>query len=259
MRWTWMALGLVACSSGTSPESDTDVTTPTPTPEPTPTPVPTTQKSEVVQLQTRDEVTLEADFYDAGVDGSPAFVLLHMIPPGNDRTNWPTDFMELLVDNGWSALAVDRRGAGGSDGVASEAYTGPNGKFDVEAAVSFLSDRGATDLVLIGASNGTTSLLDYAVWAGGEGLPEPVAVGFMTGGNYTENQNAMKTLPQIPAVFTYSTAESAWSDAQKPLDPGSWSFLEYANGSHGTRMFGDKPDVRTDLVDFFSGVLDAPE
>jgi len=210
----------------------------------------------VITVETRDGVMLEGDLYPTGIEGGPAVLLLHMIPPGNDRTNWPTDFIDLLVAQGWAVLALDRRGAGGSDGVAQEAYEGDNGKFDAEAATLALIDGGYGDLAIIGASNGTTSLLDYTVWAGGEGLPVPVAIGFMTGGGYTETQNDMELLDSsIPAVFTYSTAERAWSEEQRPLDQGSWSFLEYDGGAHGTSMFSAKPRVKGDLIDFLQKSL----
>ncbi|HHO52443.1 MAG TPA: hypothetical protein ENK18_16630 [Deltaproteobacteria bacterium] len=228
------------------------VTTPTPSPAPAPI---TPPDAEVIELLTRDDVTLEADWYDSGVAGGPAFVLLHMIPPTYDRTSWPAAFIDRLIEQGWSVLVLDRRGAGASEGLAIEAYEGPDGKLDVEAATRFLQDRAAGPLAIIGASNGTTSMLDYTVWAGGEGLPAPVAVGLMTGGTYTENQNSFSSLPPIPAVFTYSTAERAWSEDQRPLDPGSWSFLEYEGGAHGTQMFDVKPKVKGDLVDFFASVF----
>lgn len=236
----------MACSSSNPP-----LETPTPAPE-MPVPEPEGRPAvEVVTLQTRDGVSLEADFYAVDEPGGPAFVLLHMIPPNNDRTNWPVRFVNDLRDEGWAVLRLDRRGAGGSEGTATEAYTGPNGKFDVEAGALFLADRGYGALALIGASNGTTSALDYATWAGDNDRPVPVAIGFMTGGSYTEAQTAMDVLGDVPSVFTYSTAERDWSEDQRPLDPGTWSFLEYADGAHGTRMFEAQPDVRDDLVAFF--------
>lgn len=237
----WIAL--VGCSGETpeatdTPDTDTDTSF---TPPP----------SEVVTFQTRDGVQLEADLYPTGLAGGTAFVLLHMIPPGNDRTGWPKSFIDQLVDQQWAVVALDRRGAGASGGDPTEAYEGEKGRYDVEAAVLDLQARGYGDIAIIGASNGTTSMIDYTVWAGGEGLPVPVALGFMTGGTYTENQTSMSALPDLPAVFTYSTAERDWSEAQRPLDPGSWSFLEYEGGDHGTRMFDAKPKVKGDLVDFF--------
>lgn len=235
-------LALAACSSSNAPIE-----------APAPAPVAEPEGVEVVTFDTSDGVTLEADYY--GVEGAPAFVLLHMIPPGNDRTNWPSAFVEALQAEGWAVLAVDRRGAGGSAGSAQEAYEGPNGRLDVDAAVRFVTERGHGPVALVGASNGTTSLLDYTVWAEANDRPVPVGLGFMTGGTYTENQNAMEDLPEIPSVFTYSTGERAWSEDQRPLDPGTWSFLEYDGGAHGTRMFEAKPRVTRNLVDFFGPLL----
>ncbi|MCB9777003.1 MAG: hypothetical protein H6742_00395 [Alphaproteobacteria bacterium] len=202
---------------------------------------------EVLSLDTRDGVTLQADLY-AGAGGAPAVLLLHMNPSGGwSRVDWPGDFLQRLVDQGFWVLALDRRGAGASGGVAEDAYQGEKGRYDVEAAAILLDGRGAGDLLVVAASNGTTSMVDYAVWAGGEGLPEPVGLGFLTGGSYTENQTAMEDLPAVPAFFTYSTAERAWSVDQEPLDPGSWSFREYEDGAHGTHMFEAVDDFGADI------------
>jgi pimeloyl-ACP methyl ester carboxylesterase len=248
MRLSVLLILLAACKKQSSPTTPIDTDTTTPGTTDTSVGPPT-----VVTVETRDGVTLEGDWW-AGDPGAPGFVLLHMIPPANDRTNWPRSFEKDLVREGYAVLAIDRRGAGGSEGVAVEAYEGPNGKYDVEACALYLADQGAGPLAIIGASNGTTSMLDYAVFAPDEGLPVPVALGFMTGGTYTENQTAMIDLQQ-PTVFTYSTAEAAWSVDQQPLDPGSWSFLEYPQGDHGTRMFDAAPEVGDDLIAFFTGVL----
>jgi pimeloyl-ACP methyl ester carboxylesterase len=250
------ALFAAGCSGATKE-------TPT-TPAPTPAPAPTTEwiapGGGQISLETSDGVTLEADYYPVEAEGAPGVVLLHMIPPGNDRTNWPVPFVRSLNEAGYAVIALDRRGAGGSEGVATEAYTGPNGKLDVDAAVAKLEADGYGDLALIGASNGTTSMIDYTVWAAGEGRPVPAALGFMTGGTYTEAQTEMSALPPVPAVFTFSTAERDWSEAQRPLDPGgatSWTFHEYPDGDHGTRMFEAAPAVADDLVAFLQAAVPA--
>lgn len=209
---------------------------------------------EVITVTTQDGVQLEADRY-AGLSGEPGFILLHMIPPSNTRADWPPNFISRLTCHGWSVIAIDRRGAGGSEGTPQDSYNGELGKYDAYAAAAALTEIGADGMVLIGASNGTTTALDYTVAAPEQGWPEVRALGFMTGGTYTENQHAMSALPDIPAVFTFSTAEASWSEAQQPLDPGSWSFLEYADGDHGTRMFDAKPKVKGDLEAFFLEVL----
>ena len=44
----------------------------------------------------------------------------------------------------------------------------------------------AFDIAILGASNGTTTALDYTIWARDNGHTVPAALGFMTGGGYTE-------------------------------------------------------------------------
>lgn len=233
----WL-VALVACS-GADPDTDT----------------PLPPGVETVTLTTRDGVDLVGDVHPAAAAG-PGVVLLHMNPAGGfDRADWPQSFVDRLTGAGHHVLALDRRGAGDSGGVAEDAFEGPAGKYDVEAAVLELASRGASPIALVGASNGSTSALDYVVWAPSEGLPEVAAIAFMTGGGYTENQNPMSTLGDVPAVFTYSTAERAWSVAQQPLDPGTWEFREYPEGDHGTRMFAAAPEVEEHLESFLSAAL----
>ncbi len=253
---TLLTLALLACSGSDDPEAtspaDADTDTDADTDADNDGSLP---EVEVVQLVTSDSVTLVGDYYGLGAAGGAGICLLHMIPPSNDRTGWPVSFIEGLRDAGWGVLAIDRRGAGDSGGVATAAY-GPNGKYDTEACVGELASRGHDPVAVIGASNGTTAMIDYAVWAQDEPGAIPVAaMGFMTGGTYTESQTAMTEVPGVPAVFTYSVVERDWSVAQQGLHDDVWSFLEYPNGDHGTRMFQARPEVADDLVDFFADVL----
>lgn len=200
----------------------------------------------VVQLTTSDNVTLEADLI-VPASASGAVVLVHMIPPSWDRTSWPLRVRQTLADLGYVVLSIDRRGAGGSGGVAEDAYTGDGGRLDVEAAARFLSTLPATcgaDLdrfVLIGASNGTTSVLDYTI-AHGEGLPDPLAVAWLSPGEYTENQHTIvdhrDIVEPIPTLIIYPASEP-WSQRFVEQQPGSWSLVELADGVHGTQNFDD--------------------
>ena len=210
----------------------------------------------VVELMTQDDVKLVADYHPVDQQGAPGVVLLHMNPSGGfHRGNWPAEFITALNGAGYAVINVDRRGSGDSEGVARQAYTGEKGKWDVEACALRLQEDGYGELVLIGASNGTTSALDYSAWAGSQDLPVPTASVYMTGGGYTESQTSMEELPEMPVQFTYSTAEKAWSEQQMPLDPGSWQFDEYADGDHGTKMFEADPSVTQDIVDFLGASL----
>lgn len=241
---------LLAACAGTAENTDpTDVETD---------PGWTAPQAGLITVDTQDGVTLEADYLPAPTEGASAVVLLHMIPPNNTKNDWPAQFRDQLTAKGWSVIAVNRRGTQNSGGVAQDSYIGEKGRYDVEACTKKLAADGYGKVAIVGASNGTTSMIDYAVWAGGEGLPEPVGLVFMSGGPYTEAQTAMSTVPKVPMLFQYPPNEADWPDAQRALDPGSWTFTVYDNGAHGTRLFGTADDeaVRTDLVSFLDGVLD---
>ena len=211
-----------------------------------------------IELETRDGITLVADYVQASEPGRPGIALLHMNPVSWDRTSWPHDFLDRLVALDWNVLVLDRRGAGESDGIARDAFEGDAGRYDVESAVVHLVDAGAGPIGLIGASNGTTSLLDYTVWAADEGLTNPVALGLMSGGDYTENQTSMSDLAELggAAVFTYSTAERDWPLAQQAIAPPDWTFLEYGPNGHGTQLLERAPEVADDLLEWFGARVD---
>lgn len=210
----------------------------------------------VVHLPTEDGVTLAADLALTGKSAGPAVVLLHMIPPANDRKNYPAKLITALVDRGISVLNVDRRGAGDSGGVALDAYTGPKAALDGKAAIAFLRGHACAfdgeRLGMVGASNGTTTTLDYSVSA----KAPPRALVFLTGGTYTENQTKLAAqhdkLDKVPLLFVYSTAESAWSKAFAASAPPAWVFKEYANGAHGTGMFAAEPRSVDDVATFLA-------
>jgi alpha-beta hydrolase superfamily lysophospholipase len=216
----------------------------------------------VVKLTTDDGVSLEADLHTTGKARGPAAVLLHMIPPANDRRNYPAAFVSALVTRGISVLNVDRRGAGGSSGDAMQAYLGPKGKLDAKAAVAFLVAHpcaiDATRVAIVGASNGTTTALDYATVA----ETPPAALVFLTGGMYSENQTKIDEqrplLDRTPILFVFSTAESAWSKRFAPGAPSAWVFKEYEGGDHGTRMFAAQPKSVADVADFVASSIARP-
>ncbi len=225
-------------------------------PPPEPPPPPAEEACTVVEVPTADGLNLAADHCPAK-EGSPVVVLLHMIPPHHDRTNYPYAFRKKLVDAGIEVLNLDRRGGGDSDGVAKEAYEGPKGVKDVQAAIDWLRANSKADLsrwACIGASNGTTTCVDYAIKAAdGEGLVGPLTLVLMTGGSYTEKQNALKdsVVTQLPVLFTFNAKEAAWSEAQRGGAPdGLWRFTAYAPGGHGTRVFAPNPEAMTDIVSY---------
>lgn len=203
-----------------------------------------------VTLTTADGVDLVADVLSPA-SSTRGILLLHMNPSGPfTRADWASALRTRLRDEANAhVLVLDRRGAGDSAGVAKDAYEGPGGRLDVAAAVAHLTGLGVTSLAIVGASNGTTSMVDYTVDPIGL-VPERLL--FLTGGTYTENQTAMTALPTVPALFVYGDAESTWSEAQQGVQTG-WTFAEIAGGAHGTRMF-DGPE-RDDVFDRIVGFV----
>jgi hypothetical protein len=218
----------------------------------------------VVHFPTDDGLQLEADLYTTGQTGGPAAILIHMIPPSNDRTNFPPAFIADLTGNGLSVLNFDRRGAGGSQGNPMDAYLGPNGKLDAKGARDFLAAHPCGfdlhRLVIIAASNGTTTAVDYTVLTASDAsLETPRALVFLTGGTYTEAQNTISdqraTFEPIPMLFVFSTEERAWSAGYEPGAPSGWMFKEYNPGAHGVGMFMVQPTSMQFVADFASGAL----
>jgi len=223
-----------------------------------------TAAASVVHLLTDDGVELEADHLTTGETGGPAVVLLHMIPPANDRTNYPQQFLDALLARKIQVLNLDRRGAGQSGGVAQDAYVGPNGKLDAKAAMSFLAQgECAADpfrIGIVGASNGTTSALDYSAYSGMQTTELfPSALVFLTGGTYTENQTKLNDhrdiLDPLPILFVFSTLERGWSAGFLPGAPSAWRFEEYDPGDHGTKMFEARPESIDVVASFLADVL----
>ena len=94
---------------------------------------------------------------------STGVVLAHMFP--TDQSSW-WDFAQILADNGYMALAFDFRGYGESDGEKELDLI----HLDVQAAIEFLEEEGATRLFLIGASMGGTASLKVADQQGVHGV-----------------------------------------------------------------------------------------
>src|SRR5690606_20124682 len=103
-----------------------------------------------ITLETRDEITLAADYWPAETQEPGAVVLIHMHPPGGwNRTNWTTALVDRYVAAGLTVLAIDRRGAGESEGSPDDAWNGEWGRYDVEAAVARVVADGYAQVQLV--------------------------------------------------------------------------------------------------------------
>ncbi len=217
-----------------------------------------------VHFSTADGVRLTADLHPGAGTGGPAVVLLHMNPEGNDNRNFPPELVDGLNALSLTVLNVNRRGAGGSEGTARDAFEGPLGVQDAIAAQSFLVEHcssNASAMVFVGASNGTTTALDFLVASSADpAIPSPRGLVFLSAGEYTENQHAiadnLELVKSIPVLWAYPQSEAAYHDALA-ADPGAqWQFTEYAGGSHGTGLFSSNPESVQQVADFVGVTLD---
>ncbi|MCP4500799.1 MAG: hypothetical protein GY822_12630 [Deltaproteobacteria bacterium] len=201
-------------------------------------------EAEVVRFTTSDDVELVADYIPPSEPGRGVVVFFHMIPPSNDRTGFPLRVRESFSALGLGVLNVDRRGAGDSAGVALEAYEGPTAGLDVEAALRFVlaDDRACVaaseKIMVVGASNGTTSVMDYVVNRSDASLPMPAAIAWLSPGSYTENQNSIadhNDVMSVLPVLTVHPANETWV-AQFAGYSDAWKIVTLANGRHGTQI-----------------------
>lgn len=219
-------------------------------------------QDDVVSFETQDGVVLKADLQPAASPDRGAVVLFHMIPPTFDRKSWPKRVRDAIRELDLTVLNVDRRGAGASEGNPEDAYFGIGGRRDAEAAVAFLLsgagtcgvDRGR--VALVGASNGTTSTLDYAA-GHKEDLPDVERIAWLSPGTYTEAQfrvdDHRDLLEATPMLWLFPTNEPFSLDFQDGA-PAEWTFVERGT-AHGTDMFdGDtlEDDTVADLLAFLS-------
>lgn len=218
-----------------------------------------------LRLTTEDGVELKAVHYSNGVPGARSVVLLHMIPPRFDLNNYTPEFIQTLRDRGFDVINVNRRGAKGSQGNAQDAYEGPKGWLDAKAGVEFLLDspckNPGTRMAMIGASNGSTTMIDYNIHAQkpehGD-LPAAQAMVFLSGGSYTENQHRigeqLGALGSIPAYFAYPTEEAEWNLGIQKLaskhEGACWKFEEFSPGAHGTFLFETDPGIMKTVAGF---------
>ncbi len=116
---------------------------------------------EKVILKTEDGLDIVGDYYEGR--GKRGVLLLHMMPA--NRSSW-WDFALRLEDKGFHALAIDLRGhgesTGGPDGYKDfKTEDHALGKLDLEAAITFLEEKGVEreELGLMGASIGANLAL----------------------------------------------------------------------------------------------------
>lgn len=203
-------------------------------------------------LTTEDGVSIEADFYPS--DGNKFALLLHMMPA--TKESWKP-FVKVLVQAGYSCLAIDERGHGESEG-------GPGGykeftdkeqqakMYDVRVAFAFLQERGATpeNAVVIGASIGANLSIVFL----GEQEAMTRAVALSPGVDYrgVVTEPAIRSLAAGQRVLLVASEEDVASAKSIKIlheaNPAQTTLRMESGLGHGTAMFENKPELMNEVI-----------
>ena len=249
---------VVPTSTPTLVPSDTPAPQPSPSTTQTLPPSPTSTPdvpSEKITLTTEDDLLIAGTLFGEG-QGDMAVLLLHMGLGSADQRSWHP-FARLLAEAGYTALAIDFRGRGESEGNPANLATNLMIK-DARAAVQFLQARGYNRLVCMGASMGGTTCLRLAMETELEGVV--VIASTMRVGQDNRVTTADLSQLTIPKLFVcgrndftdvVSDMSTMYRAAQQPKQE-----VIYDNAAHGTSLllgpYGD--DLRQHLLDFLAAL-----
>ena len=238
-RRSLLAVGAVlllvagACSGDDdTAESPDPTSTPTDVVEAEPTPAVGT---EVVRFTTSDGEQLEGTAYGTGPRG---LVLAHM--RSRDRSTWDA-FATAAAAEGIHVLTFDFRGYGASTGARDTALD-----TDLAAAVELLRSRGATRIVVAGASMGGTAAINVAArldLAGVVSLSAPADFGALP---------ALDVAADVgePMLIVTAEGDQPYADTAVALaEAAPVSQLQILGGrAHGTNLFADHDLVLTESM-----------
>ena len=186
-----------------------------------------------VAFRTSDGLRLEGTLFrpHQEVERTPptGVVLAHMFPA--DQRSWHP-FAEYLAAAGFTALAFDFRGYRGSEGTKEIAVIDR----DVEAAVDFMLEQGATAVFLIGASMGGTAAVIVA-----SSRDDVAGIVSLSGPRTFRGLDA--TAPagsvDVPAMFIAATGDGSAPEAarwfgESVAGPGCAVIVE--GSAHGTDL-----------------------
>lgn len=197
--------------------------------------------AEKVEFGTEDGAQLSGHVFGSG---SVGVVLSHM-RPADQESWWP--FARVLRDNDFQALTFDFRGYRDSLGEVDIGAIDT----DVEAALGFLKDRGASRVFLVGASMGGTASLKVAARSDVAGVVTLSAPPSIDGVDATPDLRRI----DAPKLFIAARddgfyARSASLFEQRTDEPRERHLVEGA--AHGTDMLtGDSgPRAQGLILDF---------
>lgn len=218
---------------------------------------------EKISFRAKDGVEIVGLLDKSAGSGAPAVLLLHMMPAVKE--SWQ-EFQEELRKAGFQYLAIDLRGHGESVWKNSERIDYKNFTdteqqekiYDVEAAISFLKEKGIElkNIALAGASIGANLALQYQA----EHPEIKAAVLLSPGLDYRgikAKPLAQRILPE-QSVFLVGAKEDLRSSGNSCADMAEMLFnllqsknkkLKIVDGQeHGTDMFHTAPEIMDEIV-----------
>ncbi len=213
-----------------------------------------------------DGVKLRATYFAAAKPG-PGVILLHMC--NTVRKSWEPVARELS-EKGIHVLTLDNRGFGESGGPRFEA--GPEARQalaekwpgDFEAAYQFLIAQPGVDKTRIAAGGGSCGVGNAIGVA--ERHRDLKALVLLAGATDVAGANFLFQHPEIP-IFTAGAADDEFNPATLQLmkwyaelseNPRS-KFSGFADGKHGTEIFGPHPELVHQIAGFLAAVLQNPQ
>jgi dienelactone hydrolase len=210
-----------------------------------------------------DGTMLKATYYAAAKPG-PGVLLLHMC--NSNRKAWEPVASQLGAA-GIHALALDYRGFGESKGdrfendfqkqqqVVNEKWPG-----DIDAALAFLRAQAGVDKSRIGAAGGSCGV-NQAVQVAVRHR-EVRSLVLLAGGTNPQGLDFLRRNPWLP-IFASAAADDQFdSDAPRSME---WlteisgnprnKFVAFADGRHGTEIFGPHPELPRQIVTWYVDTL----
>ncbi len=214
-----------------------------------------------VDITAADGLKLRATYYAAAKPG-PGVLLLHMC--NTDRKSW-APLAPQLAAAGISALAVDNRGFGESGAVPADdqekqAEIRKHWPSDFDVVFAYLLAQPGVDKARMGVAGGSCGVQNAVTVASHH--PEVKSLVLLAGPTNAEGVHFLIHDAWLP-VFTSAAADDQY-DADAPRSM-KWmaelsgnprnKFVGFADGKHGTEIFGPHPELPKQIVAWFVDTL----
>jgi len=216
-----------------------------------------------VTIHARDGAALKGT-YVAGRPEAPAVLLLHMC--NTTRRSWDP-LIDQLGEAGIHAMALDYRGFGESAGPAFDSLSPQERRAlvnrwpdDVDAAYDWLMTQPGVDRTRVGVAGGSCGVTQAVLAA--KRHPQVRSLVLLAGPVDRTGRRFLLDAPWIP-VFASAAADDEY-DADAP-EAMRWltdlsgnprnRFVGFADGRHGTEIFGRHPELPRDIVRWFHDTL----